>query len=187
VDEEGGAVTRLLRKWQSGDAAALDEVTRLVYQELRRLAAAYMRRERADHTLQPTALVAEAYVRLCGSAPSFDNRAHFLVIAARSMRRVLVDHARRHAAAKRGEAAIPVTLQDELLSTDRPEPLIALDDALAELGQVDERKAHIVELVYFGGLGQAEVADLLHVHHKTVARDLRLARAWLKSRLLDDA
>ncbi len=190
MEDGAGAVTGLLRRWRAGDGAALEEVTRLVYQELRRLAAGYMRRERADHTLQPTALVAEAYLRLCGGgAAAVDNRAHFLAIAARTMRRVLVDHARKHAAEKRGDAAVAVTLDEELLGklvpAGRPEPLLALDEALAELGQVDERKARIVELVYFGGLGQAEVAGLLGVHAKTVARDLRLARAWLKSRMQD--
>ena len=185
VDEEAGAVTQLLRRWQGGDAEAREAATRLVYRELHRLAASYMRRERPGHTLQPTALVAEAYLRLCGAEASFANRAQFFGIAAQTMRRVLVDHARRRSADKRGEGNVAVTLGEDLLATDRPEPLLALDEALAELGEIDERKARIVELTYFAGLGQTEVAELLAVHPKTVARDLRLARAWIRSRMQD--
>jgi RNA polymerase sigma factor (TIGR02999 family) len=185
VGKAGESVTQLLQKWRAGDAKALDEVARLVYAELHRLAAAYLRRERGNHTLQPTALVAEAYLRLCDAGAGFENRSHFLAIAARSMRRVLIDYARKRAAEKRGGAPIPVTFDESLATSDRPEMLVALDDALTELARVDPRKAQIVELVYFGGLGQSEVAELLQVHRKTVARDLRLVEAWLKSQLLE--
>jgi RNA polymerase sigma factor (TIGR02999 family) len=187
MEPKPGAVTQLLHQWQKGDRQALDEVTRLVYAELRRLATAHLRRERSSHTLQPTALVNEAYMRLCGNAPAtVQDRAHFLAIAAREMRRVLIDHARKRSADKRGGDAVPVELDDALLSPERSDILTALDDALAELEQIDERKARVVELVYFGGLTQEEIAELLQVHFKTVARDVRLAQAWLKSKILEE-
>jgi RNA polymerase sigma factor (TIGR02999 family) len=187
VESKAGAVTQLLHRWRQGDRQALDEVTRLVYAELRRLATSHLRRERSSHTLQPTALVNEAYMRLCGDAPvAIQDRAHFLAIASRAMRRVLIDHARKHSADKRGGDAVPVELDDALVSPERSDILIALDDALTELEEVDERKARIVELVYFGGLTQEEIAELLQVHFKTVARDVRLAQAWLKSKILEE-
>jgi RNA polymerase sigma factor (TIGR02999 family) len=181
-----GEVTRALARWRDGDRSALDEATRLVYAELHRLASGYLRRERGEHTLQPTALVNEAYLRLCGEAADVANRAHFLVIAARSMRRVLIDHARKRGAEKRGAAPVIVELDEKVVAAARPELLVALDDALTALAAVDERKAKIVELSYFGGLGQAEIAEILEVHAKTVARDLRLAEAWLKSEILGE-
>jgi RNA polymerase sigma-70 factor, ECF subfamily len=181
--DDAGTITQLLQRWRGGDETALAEVMRVIYADLRRLAANHMRRERGDHTLQPTALVAETYLRLCGEAASFENRSHFLAVASRSMRHVLVDHARAHAADKRGNRPIAVAFDDDLLTTARPDAFLALDDALTELATLDERQARIVELVYFGGLGQVEVAELLQVHFKTVARDLRLARAWLKTQI----
>jgi RNA polymerase sigma factor (TIGR02999 family) len=177
-------VTQLLHRWRQGDRRALDEVTRLLYVELRRLAASHLRRERSHHTLQPTALVSEAYLRLCGDAiVSVENRAHFMAIAAHTMRCVLIDHARKRGAEKRGNDPIAVELDEALLTPGRSETLLALDDALTQLAQVDERKARILELVYFGGLTQQEIAELLEVHYKTVARDVRLAQAWLKSKI----
>jgi RNA polymerase sigma factor (TIGR02999 family) len=187
VSGEVGAVTQLLKKWRQGDRQALDEVTRIVYAELRQLAASYLRRERSHHTLQPTALVAEAYLRLCGDgAVTVENRSHFLAIAARTMRRVLIEHARKRRAEKRGEDPIAVELDDALAGPDRSETLVALDEALSELAQIDERKARIVELVYFGGMKQEEIAEVMQIHYKTVARDVRMARAWLKSRILQE-
>lgn len=176
-------VTRLLRRWSDGDADALAQLTPLLYQELRRLAAAYMRRERAGHTLQPTALVNEAYLRLVGDAEHGKDRTHFFAIAARHMRHILVDHARRRQSQKRGRAERAATLVESLVAEEKPTALIALDDALAALAAVDQRKARIVEIHYFGGLTQDEIAAALDVHPNTVARELRLARAWLQAQM----
>ena len=181
----GENVTRLLRQWGAGDAAALDRLTPILVHELRRLAAAYMRRERPGHTLQPTALVNEAYLRLLGDAhPAWSDRAHFFAIAARHMRHILVEHARRRQAQKRGAGARAETLVEGLVSDEKPTELIALDDALSALATVDGRKARIVEIHYFGGLTQEEIAAALDVHPNTVARELRLARAWLQRAIL---
>jgi RNA polymerase sigma factor (TIGR02999 family) len=177
------AVTVLLRAWSDGDAGALDRLTPLVYDELRRLAGAYMRRERAGHSLGPTDLVNEAFARLAGGEhPPYAGRLQFLAVAARQMRRVLVDHARRRAADKRGGAA-RVTFDEGLYAGERPEELVALDDAIEALAAVDPRKAKVIDLHYFGGLGQKEIAEVLGVHENTVARDLRLGEAWLKREL----
>ncbi len=177
-------VTRLLRLWGEGDASALEQLTPLVYGELHRLAASYMRGERPGHTLAPTALVHEAYLRMVADdGREWSGRAHFLAIAARHMRRILVDHARRRSAGKRGSGRRATALDEAAIAVDRPQDLVALDDALRDLAAFDERKARIVELHYFGGLTQDEVAALLEVHVNTVARELRLARAWLQSQL----
>lgn len=177
-------VTRLLHLWSGGDASALERLTPLLYDELRRLASSYLRRERPGHTLAPTALVHEAYLRLVDDGGrEWSGRTHFLAIAARHMRQILVDHARRRSAGKRGAGERAVTLDEALLARERPEELILLDDALERLAAFDERKARIVEWHYFGGLGQEEVASLLGVHVNTVARELRLARAWLQQQL----
>lgn len=180
-----GTVTRLLRDWSDGSQAALDELMPLVYDELRRLAGGYLRGERPGQTLRPTDLVSEAYLRLVDGAPlDWDGRAHFFAIAARAMRQVLVDSARQRSAGKRGGGERPVTFDEAgAAACDRPEGLVALDDALSELAKNDERKAKVVELFYFGGLSQAEIASMLVVHVNTVSRDLRFAEAWLKSRL----
>lgn len=173
-------ITVLLRAWAQGDRAALDRLTPVIYDELRRLARAYMRRERTGHTLSPTALVSEAFLRLAGSEqPTYEDRVHFLSMAARHMRRVLVDHARKRAADKRGGGDLTVTLDEGLVSGGRPHELVALDDALQSLAAVDERKAQVVELCYFAGMSHKEIAVALSVHENTVARDLRLAEAWL--------
>jgi RNA polymerase sigma factor (TIGR02999 family) len=156
----------------------------IVYRELRRLAAGYMRRERPSHTLQPTALVAEAYLRLVGEDHrDWSARVEFYAVAARHMRQILVDHARRRRARKRGGGEGALTLDEELLPTRRPVDLVALDDALEALSHFDERKARAVELHYFGGLTHEEAAAVLGVHANTVARELRLARAWLHGQL----
>ena len=181
MNNESQPVTRLLRQWSSGDKAALEQLMPLIYEELRRIAGVYMRKERSDHTLTPTALVGEAFVRLCAMDNlEFADRLQFFALAARQMRRILVDHARRRFAGKRGgKEARSVCFDETLLATDRPEPLIALDDALDALSKADERKARVIDLRYFGGLELKEIALVLSVHENTVARDLRLAEAWI--------
>jgi len=182
------SVTSLLQAWAEGDRSALDRLTSAVYDELRRLAAAYLRRERPDHTLSPTALVSEAFLRLAGGEhPAYEHRVQFFAVAARHMRRILVDHARRRTAEKRGGRDRPVTFDEGLVAGDRPEDLVALDEALEALAAMDERKARAVELHYFGGMSQKEVAAALGVHENTVARDLRLAQAWLYRHMLGAA
>jgi RNA polymerase sigma factor (TIGR02999 family) len=180
----GGQVTGLLRAWSDGDEAALEQLVPLVEAELRRLARAYMRRERQGHTLQTTALVNEAFIRLVDTAQvRWNDRAHFLGISARLMRRVLVDHARARNYQKRGGKAIKVTLHDGVARTSEPRlDLIAIDRALEQLAAIDERKARVVELRFFGGLSVDETAEVLHVSTDTVKRDWRLA----KLRLLRD-
>lgn len=177
-------VTALLRQWRSGNEGALAELLPIVYAELLRVAAAYLRAERPDHSMRPPDLVAEAYLRLAhGEQPEWKDRVHFLGIAARTMRQILVDHARKRNTAKRGDGARPLTLDDALAAHDRPRELVAVDEALDALAGFDERKARTIELHYFGGLTQSEIAELLEVHVNTVARDLRLAEAWIHRRL----
>jgi RNA polymerase sigma factor (TIGR02999 family) len=177
-------VTALLREWRAGDVAAADVLMPLVYDELHRVASRHLRGERAGHTLRPTDLVSEAYLRLSGGIqPEWADRVHFFAIAARTMRQILVDHARRRAADKRGAGERPVTLEDGMVSTQRSAALLALDDALVALARFDERKARAIELCYFGGLTQDEIAEVLGVHVNTVARDLKLAEAWLHREL----
>lgn len=153
----------------------------LVYEELHRLADRQLRGERRGHTFRPTDLVSEAYLRLtAGTTPEWADRAHFFGVAARSMRQILTDHARRRGAAKRGSDAQRVTLDEHLATIDPDHDLVALDEALQELSGFDARKAKVIELHYFGGLTQEEIAAVLDVHVNTVARDLRLAAAWLR-------
>lgn len=176
-------VTLLLAAWANGSAEALDELTPLVYRELRQLAASYLRRERQDHTLQPTALVHEAYLRLVDQRnPNWQNRSHFFGVAARLMRQILVDHARRKQAGKR--AGRTVTL-DETISfqPERSRDLVALDHGLNELEKIDPRKCKAVELRYFGGLSMDEIARVLDISPVTVRRDLRMAEAWLHNEM----
>jgi RNA polymerase sigma-70 factor, ECF subfamily len=182
-------VSGLLRAWGRGEAAARERVLPLVYHELRRRAAGYLRRERADHTLQPTALVHEAYVRLVGqSRVRWQNRAHFFGLAAHMMRRILVDHARAHRAAKRPGAAWRIELDDRIGAQGPPDcDLLALDDALNALTSFDPRLAHIVELRYFGGLSEHEVAELLSISRSTVTREWQTARTWLYRRMTTGA
>ena len=176
-----GAVTELLRAWRDGDDGALERLVPLVEAELRRLARAYMRRERRDHTLQTTALVNEAFLRLTDARHvRWEDRAHFLGISARLMRRVLVDHARSRGYRKRGGGAQRVTLSEGLVAS--PEPtldVVALDRALQALEAVDPRKSRMVELRFFGGLSVEETAQVLAVSPDTVKRDWRLAKLWL--------
>ena len=177
-------MTGLLLAWRAGDEDALGRLTPVVHQELQRIARRCLRGERAGQSLQATALVNEAYLRLVDAQHvDWQNRAHFLAIAARLMRRVLVDRARRRRYQKRGGGALQVTLAEGLLSTERGRELMALDDALDALAQVDERKSRVVELRYFGGLSVAETATVLDVSPETVMRDWKLARAWLQRAL----
>jgi RNA polymerase sigma-70 factor (ECF subfamily) len=179
-----GQVTALLRAWSEGDEGALDRLVPLVDAELRRLARGYMARERRGHTLQTTALVNEAFVRLVDArGVRWQDRAHFLGISARLMRRVLVDHARARGSRKRGGDLQRVTMDrlEERLTVS-PEPdldVVALDRALEQLAAVDERKSRVIELRFFGGLSVEETAEVLHVSNDTVKRDWRLAKLWL--------
>jgi RNA polymerase sigma factor (TIGR02999 family) len=177
------AVTGLLREWVRGNQQALADLTPLVYAELRQLAASYLRRERQGHTLQPTALVHEAYMRLVDqSQPNWENRSHFYGVAARLMRQILVDHARRRHAGKR--AGLNVALdQAASFQQVRSGDLIALDSGLTALEKVDPRKCKAVELRYFGGLSLEEIAETLAVSAVTVRRDLRMAEAWLQKEM----
>ena len=176
----GTRVTELLLDWRRGDKDALDQLIPIVYDELRRVAARQLRSERSDHTLQPTALIHEAYIRLIDqNTPDFQSRAHFFGVAAQLMRQILVDHARAHRAAKRGHGQ-KVELNEALAySADRSEELVSLDDALKELEKFDERKCRVVELRFFGGLGIEEIGQALGISVATVGRELRMAQAWL--------
>jgi RNA polymerase sigma-70 factor (ECF subfamily) len=180
-----GLVTGLLQAWSGGNAQAQEELLPLVYDELRKRAAGHLRRDRRGHTLQPTALVHEAYLRLLGQREvDWQSRMHFFALASRMMRRILVDHARARAAAKRPDDALRVTLDGALASVDpRGCDLLMLDQALSELADLDERQGSIVELCYFGGLTEEEVAGTMSVSRSTVARELRSAKAWLHRRM----
>jgi RNA polymerase sigma factor (TIGR02999 family) len=175
-------ITDLLQSWARGDEAALEKLIPLVEAELRLLAKYYLRRERPGHTLQTTALVNEAYIKLVGQdRVHWQNRSHFYAIAAQCMRRVLMDYARARRREKRGGDATQVSLSDvRLMSVARSEELLALDEALNKLALEDERKSKVVELRYFGGYDMEEIAETLRVSETTVARDWRLARAWLR-------
>ncbi len=178
------ALTALLQAWSRGDASARDQLFPLVYVELRRRAADCMRRERRDHTLQPTALVHEAYIRLSEQNPGWKNRAQFFAVASQMMRRILVDHARARRAAKRQGGLLTVTLEPEAgVSLPREVELLLLDEALDELASVDPRQSRIVELRFFGGLALEEIAGTLDLSLSTVNRDWRVARAWLYQRV----
>jgi RNA polymerase sigma factor (TIGR02999 family) len=177
-------VTELLLAWGQGDPAALDQLIPSVYDELHRLAQHYMRREAPGHTLQTTALVNEAYLRLVDQNVSWRNRAHFIGVAAQLMRRILVDHARAHRYAKRGGGQFQVTLDAVAeMAEGRSPDLVALDDALMSLAALNPQQARIVELRYFGGLTIEETAEVLGVSDTTVEREWRVARAWLRREL----
>ncbi len=173
-------ITALLLDWRNGDEQALARLTPLINDELRRLAARYLRRERPDHTLQPTALVNEAWLQLIGQPQDWQSRAHFMGVAACLMRRILVDHARTRAAAKRGQGAAALPLDEAMKVPCRAAPdVIALDDALRDLAKLDERKSRIIELRYFGGLSMEEMAEVMSLSVATLRREMRLAEAWL--------
>jgi RNA polymerase sigma-70 factor, ECF subfamily len=175
-----GEVSELLRAWSNGDRAALDSLTPIVYGELHRLAGRYMRGERSGHSLQTTALVNEAYMRLVDyKSMKWQNRAHFFAVSAQLMRRILVDHARRHNP-KRGGDMVHVSLDETaIMGSSKDADLVALDDAMTALAQLDPRKVQVVEMRFFGGLSVEETADVLKVSAVTVMRDWSTAKAWL--------
>jgi len=173
-------VTQLLRAWSDGDSGALDQLTPLVVHELKRIAGRHLHAERGEHTLQTTALVNEAYLRLIDvTNVRWQDRAHFFAICARIMRRILIEAARARMAAKRGGDALRVTFDEALPATSREAEFVALEEALTELSAFDERKARVIELRFFGGLSVAETAHVLKLSEQSVHRDWRLARSWL--------
>jgi len=178
-------ITQLLFEWSSGNQAALDKLYPLVYDELHRIARRYMKRERKGHTLQTTALINEAYVRLVDQKHiRWENRTHFFAISARIMRRILIDHARHYARAKRGGGANRVSLDETaIVANDRAAELVQLDEALKNLADIDFRRAQVVELRYFGGLSNEEIGMVLRISANTVTRDWNMARAWLYQQL----
>jgi RNA polymerase sigma-70 factor (ECF subfamily) len=183
---ENSEITQMLLQLTDGNKDVVNRILPHIYDELRRLAGSYLRRERSDHTLQPTALVHEAYMKLIDqNRVKWQNRAHFFGIAAQVMRRILMDHARKHTAEKRGGDAEVLPIEEEILvvSHDRSAELVALDDALDELARVDPEKAKIVELRYFGGLSIEETAEVMGVSVPTVNRHWKMAKAWLYSEL----
>ena len=174
-------VTGWLRAWSNGDETALERLTPLVYGELRQRARGLMGRERAGHSLQPTALIHEAFLRLVGPSPvDWCDRTHFYALAARLMRQILVDHARSRGRQKRGGAALPIAFDETVIGPREAPDLVRLDDALQALAETDERKSRVIELRFFGGFSVDEVADVLEVSPQTVLRDWRLAKAWLQ-------
>lgn len=187
MTDRSSAVSDLLRAWGRGSVQARDDLLPLVYRELRRRAGGYLRGERRDHTLQPTALVHEVYLRLVGqNRVTWQNRAHFFGVAAQMMRRILVDHARAHRAAKRPRTAFKVVLDDCTGATQpRGCDLLALDSALDELTTFDARMGQIMELRYFGGLSEGEVAEVLSISRSTVTREWQTARTWLYRRMTE--
>ena len=180
AEQQGGEVSQLLRDWSAGDQGALDRLTPIVYQELHRLARQYLKRERPGHSLQTTALVNEAYLRLVDyKGMQWKDRAHFFAVSAQLMRRILVDHARRHNL-KRGGGVQLVSLDEAAaVGSGRAADLVALDDALNALARLDPRKTRVVELRFFGGLSVSEMAEVLQVSSVTVMRDWSTAKAWL--------
>jgi len=188
MEETAQQITRLLHAWRSGDSAALDQLMPIVYAQLHSIAARYMRRERSNHTLHPTALVNEAYLRLVGADVAWQDRVHFLSIAALTMRRILVDHAKAVHRVKRGSGAIIMPLEDAMANPALhvyadPVRIIDLDNALNLLARQDARKAQMLELIYFGGLSGEEAAEVLGVSVPTINRDLKLAKAWMRLQL----
>ena len=178
-------VTNLLTRWSHGDDAALTELTPLVYEELRRIAHHFMEGQRSDHTLQTTALVNEAYLRLADQTnPSWQNRAHFFAVAVRAMRQIVVDYARSYQSQKRGGGALKVELDEAaIVSPEQSKEIIDLHEALERLATLDSRKAQVVELKYFGGLNYDEIAEVLKVSRITVRRDWEFAKVWLYTEL----
>ena len=180
-DKSSSPVTELLVRWRSGDGEALQSLMPLVYEELRRLAHSYLRRERSDHTLQSTALVHEAYLRLAGNAPpKWQDRAHFFGIAAHLMRQILTEYARGRNTAKRGGGAYKLTLSGAEIHPERPDvDMVALDDALNDLSKIDPQQCRVVELRFFAGLSIEDTAEALGLSASTVKRDWNTARVWL--------
>jgi len=184
MDPSDSNITQLLRSWRNGDANAAENLVPLVYDRLRRLAGSHMRHERPGHTLAATALVHEAYLRLANGGISFEDRAHFFAVASTAMRRVLVDHAKHHNRQRRGGGAVRADFEEALFVANEPNPAILdIDDALTQLAKFDERKVRVVELTFFGGLTTAAVADAIGVSEPTIKRELRMARAWIRTQL----
>jgi RNA polymerase sigma-70 factor (ECF subfamily) len=182
--DETREVTRLLQNLNKGQGEAVEELIPLVYAELRRLASHYLKSEREGHTLQPTALVHEAFLKLVEQETQWQNRGHFFAMAANLMRRILVDYARGYKAEKRGGSAEKIALDEAFIFVkEKPSEMIALDEALEELAKIDKRRSQVVELRFFGGLSNDEIAEVLGVHVNTVLRDWSLARAWLKTQI----
>jgi len=181
-------ITQLLNRWADGDRSAMESVTPLIYDELKRIARQVFSRERGQHTLQPTALVHEAFEKLIGVDVEWQDRAHFYALAARMMRRLLVNHANSRDAKKRGGDALKVTLHEELHADgSADEDILQLDAALSRLAEVSERQADILELHYFGGLTQPQIGVALDISESTVRRELRLAKIWLRKLLSESA
>jgi RNA polymerase sigma factor (TIGR02999 family) len=181
---ESGNVTRLLRDWRQGDKHSLERMMPLVYAELRRIADRHLRRENPGHTLQPTALVHEAFMNLVDVDVTWSDRVHFYAVAARIIRRLLVDHAKAKRRKKRGGGAIRESLDDvPVIAPEPPPQILALSEALEQLATFDERKSQVVELHYFGGFTYDEIADVVGISAATVDRELRLAKAWLYGEL----
>jgi RNA polymerase sigma factor (TIGR02999 family) len=186
TDDAPHDVTRLLEDLNSGREQALEELLPVVYRELRRQAARYLRRERQNHTLQPTALVNEAFLKLVDQKVQWQNRAHFFGVAAQAMRRILIDHARTHQRVKRGGVAPKVTLDDAMIAAEeRSIDVLALDEALERLAALDERQARVVELRFFAGLSVEETAEVMKISPATVKREWSMAKAWLHAELSD--
>ncbi len=183
---DSAPITSLLQSWQEGDESALPQLTSMVYDELRRIAGGAFRGERAGHTLQPTALVNEAFVKLIDAEVSWQNRAHFFALAARMMRRILVSHAKSRNAQKRGGPEEPVTLVEGLVGDEAPDSRIEdLDEAIQALSEFDPRKADLIELQVFGGLTFEEMAEVSGLSTSTLDRELRMAKAWLKQKVAE--
>lgn len=181
MEQDPHEVTQILEEWRAGKAGASERLFPLVYDELRRQARRHLSRERQNHTLQPTALVHEAYMRMVDqTSPQIENRAHFLAFASRVMRQILVDHAREHKAEKRGGAAQRLSLADiELLPQQSAADMLELDEAMKKLEAFDDRKCRVVDMRFFGGLKESEIAEVLGVTEKTVRRDWQFAKLWL--------
>jgi RNA polymerase sigma factor (TIGR02999 family) len=179
---DSGQFTSLLEKWSQGDESALSALTPIVYEELRKLAAANLAQERHDHTLQPTALLHEAYLKLVDHKQDhWHGRAHFYAVASHIMREILIEHARKRRAIKRGRGQTRISLEDAMTyAPEKPDAILALHDALQELARQDQRKAQLIELRYFGGLSGPEIANVLNISISTITRDCRIAEAWLQ-------
>lgn len=182
----GEPITQLLQAWRDGDEAALHALMPLVHERLRSIAGRQVSQERTDHTLQPTALINEAFLSLLKADVAWNDRLHFYAVCSNIMRRILIDHARAARRQKRGGAQLHVTLGDFAATSGGSELLLSLDEAIDKLGRIDERKARILELHYFGGLAYEEIAQLLGISPPTVNRDLRFCKAWLRRELDDD-
>jgi RNA polymerase sigma-70 factor, ECF subfamily len=182
MHESPGDVTLLLADMKSGKSEALPKLIPLVYRELKRLAAHFLHEEREGHTLQPTALVHEVYLRLAGQKAGWQNRAQFMAVAAQLMRRILVDYARQHVAAKRGGGEVPLDIEACEIAggVEQSEEMLAVDDALARLAELDPQQARVVEMRYYGGMTVEETADALAISTRTVKREWAMAKAWLR-------